>query len=123
MLARVAVLTLVAGGTACALLAQRQSRLQVASEVAQAQLRITSADERLWVMRAEVGRRVTPGEVQRMASALGPMRPIMEFPVVTGEVGRRVAEGEPGFVGPPRPPRSSSRTNEGSSRVAQRRVR
>jgi hypothetical protein len=77
---RVALVVIAAGGCACALLAMRQSRLQVASELVQAQLRITEADERLFLLRARVAQRVTPQNVDRLARELGPMRPLHEPP-------------------------------------------
>ena len=64
----------VCGGT---LLALRQSRLQVASELAQTQLRIEREDEQLWVLRARIAARVTPSEVERMAADVGPLRPLV----------------------------------------------
>lgn len=77
MFAKVGVIVVFLGACACALLAMRQSRLQMASELAQAQLRIQSADERLLLRRAQIAERVTPQNVRKMAMKLGPMNPIV----------------------------------------------
>jgi len=55
----------------------RQSRLEVASELAQTQLRIEHEDERLWVLRARIAEKVTPSEVERMAADVH-LRPLVD---------------------------------------------
>lgn len=78
MFPKVVLLVIAVGAGACTLLALRQSRLQVASELAQSQLRVCEADERLWLRRSQVASAVTPQSVERLARALGPMKPIRE---------------------------------------------
>lgn len=75
MFAKLVAVIFSIGICACALLAMRQSRLQAASEVAQAQLRISELDERLWMLRARIAEGVTPVQVERMAAGLGRMTP------------------------------------------------
>lgn len=75
MFAKVATLLLTLGLVGCTLLALRQARLQAASELAQAQLRIHRADERLYELRSQVAARVTPREVEVLAKASGDLRP------------------------------------------------
>jgi len=66
------------------LLALRQQRLQVASELAHTQLRIAAADERLWALRNRISESVSPGNVEQMAVGLGTLRPIGEEPAPAG---------------------------------------
>lgn len=68
------------GACGCTLLALRQSRLQAAHELAEAQLRIRHHDEQLWRLRSEIAARVTPASVQLMAEDLGPMHPLLPPP-------------------------------------------
>jgi hypothetical protein len=65
------------GACGSTLLALRQSRLQVASEIAQTQIRISQEDERLWILRAKIAERVTPEQVEQMANAVGTLRPLV----------------------------------------------
>lgn len=76
MFAKCAALVIAVGGCGCMLLALRQQRLQVASELAHTQLRIAAADERLWALRNQISESVSPGNVEQMASGLGTLRPI-----------------------------------------------
>jgi hypothetical protein len=84
----------------------RQSRLQVASEIAQTQVRINQEDERLWVLRAKIAERVTPEQVERLADGIE-LRPLVP-PVVDekyrAEQDKKLAvrqqPGGPDFVGP-----------------------
>lgn len=78
MFPKVVLLVIAVGAGACTLLAMRQSRLQVASELAQSQLRVCEADERLWLLRSQVAAAVTPQSVERLARALGPMKPLRD---------------------------------------------
>jgi len=104
------------GACGCTLLALRQSRLQVASEIAQTQIRINQEDERLWVLRARIAERVTPEQVERLAADVGPLRPLV--PPVIDEKTRLemekklAARNTPGtaeFVGPmPKPTRANA---------------
>jgi outer membrane biosynthesis protein TonB len=59
------------------LLALRQERVQVSSEIARAQLRVNKQDETLWILRARIARQVTPREVERLSANLGPLHPIL----------------------------------------------
>lgn len=76
MVAKLAVVILSLGICGCTLLALRQARLQAASELVRVQLRVRAQDEKLWQLRTEIGRLVTPERVREMASSLGPMRPV-----------------------------------------------
>lgn len=78
MFAKLAVVIVAIGAIGCALLALRQQRYQMASELTMAQLRINALDERLWQLRADVARRVTPREVERVVGTLGPLRPMAD---------------------------------------------
>lgn len=73
--AKLAVLILSIGACACALLAARQLRLQAVHELTQARVRIMDQDARLWRLRAEIGARVVPERVERMAARLAPIDP------------------------------------------------
>ncbi|MDX2131406.1 MAG: hypothetical protein SFY69_05075 [Planctomycetota bacterium] len=87
MFAKCVVLILAVGACGCALLALRQSRLQVASELARTQLRISAADERLWSLRSQVAERTNPRNIEVLARGLGPLKPIVEpanLPVAQG---------------------------------------
>lgn len=81
MFAKLVAVVVALGACGCTLLALRQSRLQVASEIAQTQIRINQEDERLWVLRARIAERVTPEQVEQMANLVGPLRPLVA-PVV-----------------------------------------
>lgn len=106
------------GACGCTLLALRQSRLQVASEIAQTQIRINQEDERLWVLRAKIAERVTPEQVERMAADVGPLRPLVP-PVIDEKtrlemekkLANRFTPGTPEFVGPA-PKRGSTPQNK-----------
>lgn len=76
MFAKFTVLILAMGAFAAGLLSLRQSRLQVASEITQSQLRIEAADQRLWKLRTSIAERVTPGRVGELAEEVGPLRPL-----------------------------------------------
>ncbi len=81
MFAKVVFILITLGACGCALLALRQDRMQVASELTQAQLRIHAEDEQLWALRADVARSVTPTNVEALASTLGELRPIVDIPI------------------------------------------
>lgn len=80
MFAKLVVVILTIGACACTLLSMRQARLQAAHELARAQLRVRACDERLWALRADIGRRVMPDQVRQMADALGNFRPMLPLP-------------------------------------------
>ncbi len=75
MLAKLVTVVLALGVVGCGVLSMRQARLQAASELAQAQVRIAMADDTLTALRADVAQHVAPIEVERVASAAGPLRP------------------------------------------------
>ncbi len=58
------------GGCACGLLAMRQARLQAAHELAEARLRVLEHDERLLLLRAEIGRRISPEGLESVLASL-----------------------------------------------------
>lgn len=80
MFSKLAFVILSLGVVGCSLLALRQGRLQVASELTQAQLRINAADERLWLLRARIAKGVTPEQIELMAQSIGSLRPVVEAP-------------------------------------------
>lgn len=87
MLIKCGMLVLTIGATACGLLTLRQARLQAASELAQAQIRIGRSDERLWALRSQIAAQVTPSNVERMAQTLGPLQPIIAPPLMRPQPG------------------------------------
>lgn len=99
MFPKVVLLVIAVGAGACTLLAMRQSRLQVASELAQSQLRVCEADERLWLLRSQVAAAVTPQSVERLARTLGPMKPIREGLPASALAGIPTREAGPEGVG------------------------
>lgn len=70
----------------CSLLAMRQARLQAAHEMAQTQLRIRAADERLFKIRTEIGLEVRPDNVRSLVAGLTSLKPII-FPRAENEQG------------------------------------
>lgn len=77
MFGKLAITIVALGAFACALLAMRQSRLQAASEVAQAQLRIQKLDDELLRTRSEIARRLAPHELEALTRTVGPLKPII----------------------------------------------
>ncbi len=75
MFAKLVTMVIALGAIGCGVLAQRHARLQAGSEAAQARLRIAAADDSLRDLRAQVAAAVAPVEVERVASAAGPLRP------------------------------------------------
>jgi hypothetical protein len=75
--AKLAITIVALGAFACALLAMRQSRLQAASEIAQAQLRIQKLDDELLRTRSEIARRLAPHELEALTRTVGPLKPII----------------------------------------------
>lgn len=90
--AKVAVLVSAGGVIACALLALRQARLQALHETAASQLRLQSHEERVFQIRAQIGREILPERVRRMAADLGDIRPLRGSPL-PGAGQMTVAEG------------------------------
>lgn len=77
MFGKLAIMIVALGAFACALLAMRQSRLQAASEIAQAQLRIQKLDDELLRTRSEIARRLAPHELEALTRTVGPLKPII----------------------------------------------
>lgn len=77
MFGKLAITIVALGAFACALLAMRQSRLQAASEIAQAQLRIQKLDDELLRTRSEIARRLAPHELEALTRTVGPLKPII----------------------------------------------
>ncbi len=71
MFAKLAIIIVAIGLTACGLLAMRQARLQAAHELAQAQLRIAREDERLLTLHAQIAERITPERIEALATQAG----------------------------------------------------
>ncbi len=114
MFGKLALVILVFGGSAVYLLAARQSRMQVASELAQAQLRINAADERLVELRTRIAERVTPEQVERMAAEIGGLAPMIPGPGGS-EQGSQLADNPPDAG---RPGSSLPRPTQNRNRIA-----
>ena len=99
MFLRLALVILVAAGLLGVILSARAQQLQLASELAQARLRIRDADEKLWRLRGVIADRVTPGQVRILAasSGIGPLAP------ATNDLSPRLAQLFPNMI-PPRTP-------------------
>jgi hypothetical protein len=103
--AKLVVVVLALGACGCTLLAMRQSRLQLASELTQTQLRINHADERLWALRAQIAARVRPDEIERMAAEIGPLHQMTEPDRVAPRLRADLTKAKISpMVGPPVPP-------------------
>lgn len=85
MFAKLALVILAGCGTACGLLALRQSRLVVAHELAAIQLRVRDMDERLLAVRADIGRLVTPERVGTMVAGKAELKPLIMKPEGEGK--------------------------------------
>lgn len=77
ILFKLGLVVLSIGVCALGMLAMRQARLQAAHEVAQTQLRIQRADERLWKLRADIAALSNPSRIRELAGALGPMHALI----------------------------------------------
>ncbi|XVJ58555.1 MAG: hypothetical protein HEQ23_03795 [Tepidisphaera sp.] len=80
MFAKLVVVIFVCCGTACGLLALRQSRLAVTHELAKVQLSVRGLDERLLAVRADIGQFVTPERVGTMVAGKAELRPLIMNP-------------------------------------------
>lgn len=111
MFAKLCAVVISIGVVGCTLLALRQSRLQAASELTQAQLRIADHDRRLWQLRADIAERTTPRQIEEMAAALGPLVPMVpDAQDVTPAGPSPVIPGMPAPQ-PKAPPRSKSKVD------------
>lgn len=91
MLAKIVFLIVSMATIACSVLAIRQSRLQTASEIVQAQVRINAMDERLAALRIAVAERVSPEQVRAMAVGMTDLVPLAQ---AAGDVAREAREEE-----------------------------
>jgi hypothetical protein len=105
--AKLAAIILALGILGCTLLAMRQQRLQAAHELAEAQLRIRKSDEQLWLLRAQIARRLNPENIRDMASGAGPLRPVASPPPPIAP---------PELMGPPAPKRADGGAGSRPSR-------
>lgn len=106
LLAKLCVLILCVGATACVLLTLRQQRLDAVHELAVLQRDMAQLDHDLFRFRARIMASVTPGQIEKMALALGDMRPIgVDPPVRPGDANpTAVASAETKANSPVRPP-------------------
>ncbi|MFZ4574457.1 MAG: hypothetical protein ACOYN0_08675 [Phycisphaerales bacterium] len=103
MFAKFATVIVTLGAFAAGLLSLRQSRLQVASEITQCQLRIEQADLRLWKLRAQIAAKVTPRQVEELSKDAGTLRPLALPPLPTSpESGPTDPAAKPNDPGTPR---------------------
>jgi hypothetical protein len=105
---KLAIVIVVLGLYACALLQLRHERLHAASELVRIQLRVRSQDEELWKLRTEIGRLVTPEQVRVMAANIGPLRPL-----VPARPGSPTAEMRQASTHPASPPPASAKPGPG----------
>jgi hypothetical protein len=89
VLAKIVFLIVGMATIACSVLAIRQSRLQTASEIVQAQVRINAMDERLAALRIAVAEQVAPERVREMAADLDDLIPLAQ---AAGDVARQTRE-------------------------------
>ncbi|MDX2147527.1 MAG: hypothetical protein SFZ23_08385 [Planctomycetota bacterium] len=94
MFAKLCVVILGSGVVACSLLALRQQRLQAAHELAEAQLRLRSHDERLWRLRGDIASRTTPDQTRALLSTLGEMKPLLPPGAPSSDAGDGTARDE-----------------------------
>lgn len=85
MLAKIVFLIVSLAAIACSVLAIRQSRLQTASEIVQAQVRINAMDERLAALRIGVAEQVAPERVRELAAGIADLVPLAQ---AAGDVAR-----------------------------------
>lgn len=77
MFAKLTLVILSGAACALALLAMRQSRIVLAHEIAQAQLRQQKQDEQLLRLRTRIAELITPDRVGVLASELGELKPFV----------------------------------------------
>jgi hypothetical protein len=74
-----------------ALLAARQMRMQAAHELTEARLRVMKHDNDLFRIKANIASRVTPEQVERMATEVMPLKSMaadVQPPLVVGAAGQ-----------------------------------
>lgn len=84
MFGKTAVIIVLTGLCACALLAARQMRTQAAHELAQSRLRAARLDDEIARVRAKIATDITPEHVMQMAGKLDTLKPL------AGELGPRL---------------------------------
>jgi len=81
MFAKLLVIILAIGGTACALLVVRQQRVELSHDVAQTHNRILKHERVIWDLRTEIAARCKPSDVRKLVEqSSGEWRPIPEAP-------------------------------------------
>ena len=81
MFAKLLLIILITGATACILLVNRQQRIETANEIAHIHRCLLEYDQALWTMRNEVAARCQPDEVRlAIAKLAGGWRPIPSTP-------------------------------------------
>ena len=69
MFAKLLLIIMLIGATACILLVNRQQRIETASEIAQSHRRLLQHDQALWALRNEIASRCTPDQVRAAISS------------------------------------------------------
>ena len=81
MFAKLLLIILITGATACILLVNRQQRIETANEIAHLHRCLLEHDQALWTMRNEVAARCQPDEVRlAIAKLAGGWHPIPSAP-------------------------------------------
>lgn len=81
MFAKLLLIILITGATACILLVNRQQRIETANEIAHIHRCLLEHDQALWTMRNEVAARCQPDEVRlAIAKLAGGWRSIPSAP-------------------------------------------
>ena len=70
MFAKLLLIILITGATACILLVNRQQRIETANEIAHIHGRLLEHDQALWTMRNELAARCQPDEVRLAIATL-----------------------------------------------------
>jgi hypothetical protein len=71
LFAKIVVIVLGLGAMGLGLLALRQQRYEVSNQISQAHNRIVEQDRAHWRIRADLARRVEPGQLRESAEAIG----------------------------------------------------
>ena len=71
MFAKIALVILVLGGLAAALLVDRQQRLDLAAEMSRTHARLRQHEQALWRLRDDVANRTRPAEIRAAIERLG----------------------------------------------------
>ena len=81
MFAKLLLIILITGATACILLVNRQQRIETANEIAHIHRSLLEHDQALWTVRNEVAARCQPDEVRlAIAELASTWRPIPSAP-------------------------------------------